>query len=136
MPEAGRKQVRGSSSHTRLPAMPEAGDVPGKRENCPPVKAYFPRLRGNEGDRGGPGGPYVGDRLPTASPRPPSQLRPSTRSEPVGIFIQALPLTTAPARFRLLPMRWWLARSRLLAALLLLIVLAGTAWAEEVTPAV
>jgi len=27
-------------------------------------------------------------------------------------------------------MRWWLARSRLLAALLLLIVLAGTAWAE------
>ena len=39
MPEADRAQVRGSSSWTRLPAMPEAGDVPGKREICPLMKA-------------------------------------------------------------------------------------------------
>ena len=45
MPEADRPQLHGSSSWTRLPATPEAGDVPDKRETCPPMRAYFPRLR-------------------------------------------------------------------------------------------
>src|SRR5438093_375351 len=40
MPEADRPQVHGSSSWTRLPETREAGDVLGKRESCPFVRAY------------------------------------------------------------------------------------------------
>jgi len=65
--------------------MPEAGDVPGKRETCPPVRAYFPRLRGNEGDRG----LYVGEAAnrvtsPTFSTPPVYQV--TARSQLVGIW--------------------------------------------------
>jgi len=48
MPEAGRAQVRGSLSLDEVAAMPGAGDVPDRRETCPPVwddrcakRAYF-----------------------------------------------------------------------------------------------
>ena len=37
--------VRGSSSGTRLPAMPEAGDMPGKREICPLMSDVPLRVR-------------------------------------------------------------------------------------------
>ena len=47
MPEAGRRQVRGSLSLDEVAATPGAGDVPDTRETCPPG-SYFPRLRGGE----------------------------------------------------------------------------------------
>ena len=50
MPEAGRVQVCGSSSLDTFARTPEVGDVPGKREICPSMSAYFPRLRGGKGD--------------------------------------------------------------------------------------
>ncbi len=46
MPEADRTQVHGSSSWTRLPETREVGDVPGKRETCPLVRAYFRSAHG------------------------------------------------------------------------------------------
>jgi len=57
MPGADRTQVRGSSSGTRLPAIPEAGDMPGKREIFPLMSDVSLRVRGGAGDRGGPGEP-------------------------------------------------------------------------------
>jgi len=46
MPEADRAQDRGSSSLDTIAAMPEGGDVPGKREICPPMSAYSPEAQG------------------------------------------------------------------------------------------
>jgi hypothetical protein len=43
MPEADRTQVRDSSSLDEVAAMPEAGDVPDKRETCPRPWRLFPQ---------------------------------------------------------------------------------------------